>query len=298
MERLLGVPNLSRNSYEIIPNKYVFSINKIRQSPAIFSFSIDHDEDFQYQPFFEDFGPLSLLHIHYFLLLSMEHLNEHDSQIVNFYCSSDPQKISNAILLASSFRLIHLRMNALDSIRPFLRILPQGKPYRDASSYPSTYDLSVLSCLKGLEKAMALNWYNPYTFDCQIWAERELIEFGDMNWLVPGKLLAFASPYSTNYVQGFQVCTPHEIVPSFKEMGITRIIRLNNRTYDENIFKDAGFHHTELFFPDGTNPPPEILQRFLKIVEGDDIIALHCKAGLGRTYAYLTFILFFFILIS
>ena len=59
--------------------------------------------------------------------------------------------------------------------------------------------------------------------------------------------------------------------------------RLNNKTYDESIFKEAGFEHTELFFPDGTCPPDGIIDRFLGFVEGADVVALHCKAGLGRT---------------
>ncbi|KAH0790244.1 Dual specificity protein phosphatase CDC14A [Histomonas meleagridis] len=160
------------------------------------------------------------------------------------------------------------------------------KPYRDASPLFSTFDLHVISCIKGLEKAIALKWYNFETFDANSWAEKEMIENGDMNWIIPNKLLAFAAPYPTNYVQGFRVCTPADIVPTFKELGITVIIRLNNKTYDENIFKEAGFKHMELFFPDGSNPPPGILQQFLNIIEGDDIVALHCKAGLGRTYVF------------
>ena len=225
--------------------------------------------------------------------------NDTKTRMLNFYCCPIPQKISNAVLLAASFRLIHLKMTAEESLKPFAPILKDKSliiPFRDASSYPSTYDLTILSCLKGLEKAISLGWYNPLNFDCQEWADCEMIENGDMNWLIPNKLMAFASPYPTNEVQGFYVCTPKEIVPAFQKYGITRIIRLNNKTYDENIFKDAGFKHTELYFPDGTNPPPTILKGFLDIIEGNDVIALHCKAGLGRTYVFFTNIFFKIIL--
>jgi cell division cycle 14 len=84
-------------------------------------------------------------------------------------------------------------------------------------------------------------------------------------------------------VQGFQVCTPGDILPIFKELGIDHVIRLNNKTYDEELFKKAGFTHVELCFPDGTCPPDGILTQFLDIVEGDAVVAVHCKAGLGRT---------------
>lgn len=286
-----GLIHFQKNPIDIIPGKFVFSIDKLHPYKTFLPFSVDNDEHFQYQPFFEDFGPLPLHQIHYFIIISLNYMDEmqkrSEKKILNFYCSYFPQNISNAILLAASFRLIHLKMTAEESLKPFISILKNKSlviPYRDASSYPSLYDLTILSCLKGLEKAISLGWYDPLNFDCQEWADCEMIENGDMNWLIPNKLMAFASPYPTNNVQGFYVCTPKEIVPAFQKYGITRIIRLNNKTYDENIFKNAGFKHTELYFPDGTNPPPTILKNFLEIIEGNDVIALHCKAGLGRTF--------------
>lgn len=286
-------PPIQHNFIEIIPQTFIFSIGKVENLHSCFSFSVDNDEHFRYLPFFEDFGPLPLHHIHYFMLISLNYMNDPElksqNKVFNFYCGRNPQQISNAILLASAFRLIHLKMTPEDSVVPFLHILQNrrlSKPYRDASSYPSTYDLSVYSCIKGLSRAMAHGWYDPTNFDCQTWADNEMMENGDMNWLIPHKLLAFASPYSTNNIQGFHVCTPTDIVPKFKELGITHIIRLNNKTYDEKIFVNAGLIHSELYFPDGTNPPPDILNKFLNIIDGKDVIALHCKAGLGRTYVY------------
>jgi cell division cycle 14 len=49
------------------------------------------------------------------------------------------------------------------------------------------------------------------------------------------------------------------------------------------VFREAGFKHTELYFPDGSNPPDSIVREFLRIVETDDVVAVHCKAGIGRT---------------
>ena len=45
-----------------------------------------------------------------------------------------------------------------------------------------------------------------------------------------------------------------------------------------------GLKHYELFFPDGTPPPEAQAKHFLKIAETEPgVIAVHCKAGLGRT---------------
>lgn len=45
-----------------------------------------------------------------------------------------------------------------------------------------------------------------------------------------------------------------------------------------------GFKFYDLFFPDCTAPPFEIVERFLEIVESTDgAVAVHCFAGMGRT---------------
>ena len=279
-----NVISTATTTIEIIPKRFVFSVERSmpRKSGRVFWFTVDSDDQFKYRPFYADFGPLSLLQVHSFLVVALNHLDNHGG-VVHFYCNCLPQNIANSVFLAACFRLITMKLPSAEALRPFAGILATLKPYRDASPFPSIYDLSVSACVCGIERAMQRGWYDPETFDPQSWSSRERIENGDMNWLIPNKLLAFASPYHTNEVQGYRVCTPTDIVPVFRELGITNIVRLNNKTYEEQIFKDAGFNHTELFFPDGTCPPDDILLRFMELVDGNDVIALHCKAGLGRT---------------
>jgi cell division cycle 14 len=269
---------------DIIPNRFVFSIARVppETTSTTFCFTIEGDATFEYEPFFSDFGPLSILQIHCFIVLSLKHISDHEP-LVHFYCTNSPASMANAILLAASFRVVYLALTADAALQPFLHLLPRLKPFRDASSFPASFDLPVAACVHGLERALKLGWYNPNAFDPPRWAELETVDHGDMNWLIPDKLLAFASPYTTNLVQGFQVCTPSDIVPIFKELGITTVIRLNNKTYDEELFKKEGFAHVELYFADGTCPSDGILAQFLEIIEGGAIVAVHCKAGLGRT---------------
>lgn len=45
-----------------------------------------------------------------------------------------------------------------------------------------------------------------------------------------------------------------------------------------------GLKHIDLYFIDGTTPKPKIVEKFFEEVENEDgAIAIHCKAGLGRT---------------
>lgn len=123
-------------------------------------------------------------------------------------------------------------------------------------------------------------------------------------------------------------------------MGIKAVVRLNNVCYDAADFRragtcptstrpdpaslkararfgmmSAGIEHYEMYFPDGHNPPDDILDRFLDVARHTDgaaarphprtrlcrffplisawtldwgecgagALAVHCKAGLGRT---------------
>ena len=65
---------------------------------------------------------------------------------------------------------------------------------------------------------------------------------------------------------------------------MTRVVRLNEAKYDKNKFVRNGIDHSDLFFIDGSTPPEKIVQEFLDISEKESgALAIHCKAGLGRT---------------
>jgi cell division cycle 14 len=54
--------------------------------------------------------------------------------------------------------------------------------------------------------------------------------------------------------------------------------------YEARRFTSGGFQHHELYFPDGSCPNQDILLRFLDLAERTPgCLAVHCKAGLGRT---------------
>jgi len=62
------------------------------------------------------------------------------------------------------------------------------------------------------------------------------------------------------------------------------VIRLNKPAYDRQKFIKNGIKHLDLIFPDGSIPLPEIYEPFLTACEEEKgAIAVHCKAGLGRT---------------
>jgi cell division cycle 14 len=65
---------------------------------------------------------------------------------------------------------------------------------------------------------------------------------------------------------------------------VTLVVRLNKKYYDAKRFTNHGINHIDLYFIDGSNPPDHILNKFLQVCEETrGAIAVHCKAGLGRT---------------
>ena len=61
--------------------------------------------------------------------------------------------------------------------------------------------------------------------------------------------------------------SPKDYVPIFKKLGVTSVVRLNNKTYEASGFTNNGIKVHELFFTDGTAPSVEIVDKFLELSE-------------------------------
>jgi len=272
---------------EVIPNRLLWvSLNQIpKNSQTHHFFSID--TELVYEPFFADFGPLNLASTFRYCKLVKAILD--DPQLANkkivHFCSSDPKKRANAAYLISCFQVMMLRRPADLAYKPFVNIRPPFLPFRDATCGICNYHCTVWDCIKGLEYAMRIRWFDPNTFDVACYEFYEKVEHGDMNWVVPDKFLAFAGPSATPIDQdGFPAFTPEDYVPIFKSGGISLVIRLNKKQYDRRRFTDHGLKHVDLYFLDGSCPSREIINKFLYITENEPgAVAVHCKAGLGRT---------------
>lgn len=156
--------------------------------------------------------------------------------------------------------------------------------YCDASSEKNHFELSFYDCLKGLEKGIKCNLYNIETFDLRAYENGSIIESGGYNWIIPGKILAFICPAIDHKGRdGVNPLTPEQYVPIFNNLQVTTIIRLNRKNYDSERFIRHGFKFHDMYFIDGSVPSDKIVREFIKVVEKDEVIAVHCKAGLGRT---------------
>nr|XP_023417055.1 dual specificity protein phosphatase CDC14A isoform X3 [Cavia porcellus] len=206
-------------------------------------------------------------------------------KIVHYTCF-DQRKRANAAFLIGAYAVIYLKKTPEEAYRALLSgSNPPYLPFRDASFGNCTYNLTILDCLQGIRKGLQHGFFDFETFDVDEYEHYERVENGDFNWIVPGKFLAFSGPHPKSKIEnGYPLHAPEAYFPYFKKHNVTAIVRLNKKIYEAKRFTDAGFEHYDLFFIDGSTPSDNIVRRFLNICENTEgAIAVHCKAGLGRT---------------
>ncbi|XP_055334717.1 dual specificity protein phosphatase CDC14AB-like [Paramacrobiotus metropolitanus] len=290
--------DIVKDAIEIIPDRFYFG--RLASSPHPhnnYSF-FNTDFEFVYDSFFDDFGPLNIAKVYRYCEKVWKRLHpnsnvsagaagdNHGTQKLFHYSSTtDERKFINAAWLVGAFCILKLHkspdevMNLLDKFASQKNLIT----FRDASCGPPTYHLNLRDCLIALHRALDLKFFDYDGFDLNEYEHYERVENGDFNWITP-KFLAFCGPHQKTRTEGYPVHAPEEYFTYFKNHGISTIVRLNSPQYSSERFTAAGFEHRDLIFPDGTSPGEDILQEFLRIAEGaKGAVAVHCKAGLGRT---------------
>jgi len=276
------------DAQEFIKDRLYFATfrSKPRQKQSMYFFTID--EEFVYQPFYADFGPLNLAMLYRYCVKVNKKLKSPSlrGRKIIHYTSYDARKRANAACLICCYAVIYLNKTPEEAFAPFRN----GKghqfyAFRDASYGACTYKLTVQHVIAGCYKAYKCKYLDFTTFDVDEYEHYESVENGDFNWVVPNKFLAFSGPHNKSKIEnGYMLHAPEAYIPYFKEHNVTTVIRLNKRMYDAKRFTDAGIAHYDLFYVDGSTPTDAILRKFLTIAETTKgAIAVHCKAGLGRT---------------
>uniref|UniRef100_A0AAR2LW47 protein-tyrosine-phosphatase n=1 Tax=Pygocentrus nattereri TaxID=42514 RepID=A0AAR2LW47_PYGNA len=245
------------------------------------------DDEFVYENFYADFGPLNLAMLYRYCCKLNKKLKSFTltrKRIVH-YTSFDQRRSAFMYSVSHFYRSFFFILLYFQSRVSLFLTCSFYSLFRDASFGNCTYNLTILDCLQGIRKALQHGFLNFDTFDVTEYEHYERVENGDFNWIVPGKFLAFSGPHPKSKVEnGYPLHAPEAYFPYFRKHNVTTIIRLNKKIYDAKRFTDAGFDHYDLFFVDGSTPSDVITRRFLHICESTDgAVAVHCKAGLGRT---------------
>lgn len=281
----LTIPGLE-DAVEFLPGRLFYVPLKKAppaRTPGAHFFTID--DELVYWNFYLDFGPLNIGHTFVF----SETLNRKlaaaakAGEVVYFYSSTQGQRRANAVCILGCWAVLFQHMTAEQAFAPFQHM--RFPAFHDATPTVCTFNLTILDCLKGLERSLKSNYIATATFDLHEYQHFERVENGDLTWVSP-KFIAFAGPHNQycRTPQGHVMLTPEHYIPYFKKRNVTLVVRLNDKQYDEKKFLAAGIDHLDLIYPDGTNAPMPILMRFLEACEKTPgAVAVHCKAGLGRT---------------
>ncbi|KAJ0059331.1 hypothetical protein NL108_015506 [Boleophthalmus pectinirostris] len=273
---------------EIIKDRLYFTTLRIKPKSSTFIHYFSSDEEFVYESFYSDFGPLNLAMLYRYctkLHKKLKSLTMSKKKLVHF-TSHDPKKRANAAVLIGAYAVIYLKRGPDEAYRSLLSGNCSGFIcFRDAGAGECSFNLSVLDCLHGIHKAVQHGFLDFDKFKVEDYEHYERVENGDLNWIIPGKLLAFSSPHQRSKMDnGYPVHAPEAYFPFFRQHGVTDVVRLNKKMYDARRFDGAGFTHHDLFFLDGSTPSDLIMRRFLHVCESaPGAVAVHCKAGLGRT---------------
>ncbi|CAL1579151.1 unnamed protein product [Knipowitschia caucasica] len=273
---------------EIIKDRLYFSALRSKPKNTALTHFFSSDEEFVYESFYCDFGPLNLAALFRYctkLHKRLKSLTTSKKKLVHF-TSLDPKKRANAAVLLGAYAVIYLKRGPDEVHRSLL--CANNSPFicfRDAAVGDCGFDLTVLDCLRGIHKAVQLGFLDFDKFNMTDYEHYERVENGDLNWIIPGKILAFSSPHHRRRMDnGYPLHSPEDYIPFFRHHGVSDVVRLNTKLYAAQRFESAGFSHHELFFSDGSAPSDLILRRFLHVCESaPGAVAVHCKAGLGRT---------------
>lgn len=281
--------------------------NRVKEDPKcpfIFWF-FQNEPTLTYEAFDMDFGPFNLATTHLFcsklkIWLDTQALRDPDKYIAIVVDDSDSKRKLNATLLVAIAAMVLLNMTDIEVIQRLgFFMLYKTKPgelkkeltfrekkkFSDVSGNQSALSLTLEDCIKGFYSALQLRWYDYYEFDHGEYLFYETVMSGDINWIVPNKILAFAGPNERQTQSIFHHGhSPRFYYHYFKDHNVTTIIRLNEPEYEASSFTELGFDHYDLIFPDGYPPTSTIAAKFIKIVdEAKGAVAVHCYAGIGRT---------------
>lgn len=194
------------------------------------------------------------------------------------------------------------------ALAPIAQIDPPLMPFRDAGYSQADYGISIQDVVYGVWKAKEEKCCDLDNFDLDMYERFERVEHGDFNWITP-HFLAFASPQHKPVAKitegsdlypllprSLAAVEAHPTLPQpfknvlkhFTQQNIGLVVRLNSELYSPTYFEALGIQHLDMIFDDGTCPPLSTVRKFIRLAHETITvrkkgIAVHCKAGLGRT---------------
>ncbi|CAL9735444.1 tyrosine-protein phosphatase Cdc14p [Monosporozyma servazzii] len=246
-----------------------------------------------YNSFHLDFGPMNIGHLYRFAVIFHEILNdpENANKAVVFYSSASSRQRANAACMLCCYMILVQGWTPHQVLQPLAQVDPPFMPFRDAGYSNADFEITIQDVVYGVWRAKEKGLIDLHSFNLEIYEKYEHVENGDFNVLTPD-FIAFASPQEDMRVTSTDF-KPHlnqpfrSVLKFFSENDVQLVVRLNSHLYNKHHFEDVDIKHVDLIFEDGTCPDMSIVKNFVgaaeTIIKRGGKIAVHCKAGLGRT---------------
>ena len=259
------------------------------------------DEDFEYYPFCNDFGPFNLAIIYRYCaklrsLLEDSISPEGAATPVLYYTTGDHRQAANCAVLIASFLVMHMGRTVEEACRPLASLGPDVlAEFCDVLHGTGGFTLTVRDCVSGIARASAegLISFTDNSFDPDAYDLLDDPLNGDMHAVVPGRFIAFKSPRAVSPAGpwadqgGARHFHPAFYADTFRRLGVRLVVRLSEPHYDAAECARAGVPVLDLCFPGHATPPLAVVFRFLRAVDeqmaGGGAVAVHCAEGRGRT---------------
>lgn len=275
----------------VIRGKLYFTVQSDAQDIALLKtehplfcfFSSAHHES--YLAYNTELGPVDLgVIVSFCKELQAQQDQYKDVRPLVYFTYDMPGHATNGALLLGCFLMLQHKMSAATVADIFSVIQPSPfEPFLDASGMQE-FSLSLFDCFAALEHSIQTNWFSLQSFDLDEFNRLAHPSGGDVSY-IGSKFIAFKGPVVDEELrQKREAHQPEVYAEMFSRMGVSAVVRLNEKQmYDAAVFTERGIRHYDVPFKDCTFPSRKVAKLFMDICDEAGLVAVHCKAGLGRT---------------
>ncbi|ODV81822.1 protein tyrosine phosphatase CDC14 [Suhomyces tanzawaensis NRRL Y-17324] len=240
-----------------------------------------------YNAFHLDFGPLHIGNLYRFAVVLHNILNEEANQgkAIVLYSTTSPKERANTACLLCCYMTLVQSWSPHQVLQPIAQIDPPFQGFRDAGYSNADFEITIQDVVYGMWRAKERGMIDLTTFNLEEYEQYERVDQGDFN-VISKDFIAFASPQQSSRKPTLN--EPFKkVLNYFMENEVQLVVRLNSHLYDSAEFTKRNIQHIDMIFDDGTCPTMEFVKQFIGasecVINKGGKIAVHCKAGLGRT---------------
>ena len=204
--------------------------------------------ELKYDSFFDDFGPVNFDYVARFVELLDSAKSDFPSGKIVYMVHPGTREMTHAAFLLGAYMILKLSMTA-DAVVSSMSWLEESriKAYRGTALAASCIGLTMADCWRGLERGRECGFVQlPTSSDPARWGMIDVDEYahwddplnGDLNVVVPGKLIAFGSPHDLgpdrfSDARGQRRFSPSHFADAFRDLGVTDVVRLREPDQDQ-----------------------------------------------------------------